>query len=154
MLSLIEVKCPHCGAKGQIMVPPPGAIIVAPCPDCQELVVVFCGQVLALRKETMLNSSIREKREHLLSVLTDFLRQRVVEIISDEEGTPIEKPVEKPVPEKAHAQEAEDDPPMAMQHWTKPVSKRLPISQEELEHFRHDELRLIDNPDYFKAIFG
>ena len=27
MLSLIEVECPHCGARGQIMIPPVGSII-------------------------------------------------------------------------------------------------------------------------------
>ena len=74
MLSLIEVQCPHCGARGQIMMPPVGAIIIGPCPQCNELVVVFCGHVLPLEKEIMETGEVEERREHLLHVLTDFLQ--------------------------------------------------------------------------------
>lgn len=163
MLSLIEVRCPHCGAKGQIMVPPPGAIIVAPCPECQELVVVFCGQVLALKKEMMVNSSIREKREHLLSVLTDFLRQRVVDIITDDaRGGEVSPGMTRP---KASPKTSPQAAPMAATpkaglseknrgHYVRRGIKAAPISPEEIERFRKDDLRLMDNPDYFKAIFG
>ncbi len=148
-MSLIEVKCPHCGAKGQIMIPPPGAIIVAPCPECQGLVVVFCGQVLALKKETMLNSSIKEKREHLLSVLTDFLKQRVVELISDDDE--VEKGAGQLAAPKAEMTERISGAALPQ---VRKDRKLNPISPDEMDRFRKDDLRLIDNPDYFKAIFG
>ena len=133
------------------MVPPPGAIIVAPCPECQGLVVVFCGQVLALSKETMLRSTIKEKREHLMTVLTEFLRQRVGEIISEDEE-PAPEVAEKPAAAKSEA--AAEGSSSVMQHWRKPGLKSSPITQEEVDRFLRDDLRLIDNPDYFKAIFG
>ena len=83
MLQLIEVQCPHCGAKGQIMVPPIGAMIIGPCPQCKEMVVVFCGQVLPLDKDIMQGGELEERREHLMTVLTDFLRDRVGKLLSD-----------------------------------------------------------------------
>lgn len=145
MLSLIEVKCPHCGANGQIMLPPVGTIIVGPCPVCQELVVVFCGHVLPLHKDTMLNGTLEQKREHMLSVLVHFLKDRVAQIISDESvdgenaETPGEPPAEIPSPPVA--------PPRAVQ------PKAPPISHEEAKAFTDVELKLLDNPDYFRTIF-
>ena len=84
MQSLIEVQCPHCGARGQIVVPPVGAIIIGPCPQCSELVVVFCGYILALDKETMESGTTDDRREHLLGVLTEFLQDRITRLLSDD----------------------------------------------------------------------
>jgi len=131
MLSLIEVQCPHCGARGQIMVPPVGAIIIGPCPQCSELVVVFCGHVLALDKEIMENSSTENRREHLLSILTGFLQDRIAKLLSDDEGNPVDT---SGVEENQAAE----------------VS---PISQMELERFTDVDLKLLDNKAYFKSVF-
>ena len=87
MLSLIEVQCPHCGARGQIMIPAVGAIIILPCPQCRELVVVFCGHALALDRGLMGSGSLDERRDHLLSVLTEFLEDRVNKLLSGEMPT-------------------------------------------------------------------
>jgi hypothetical protein len=130
------------------------------------LVVVFCGQVLALKKEMMANSSIKEKREHLLSVLTDFLRQRIVDIITDDVhgeepssggGITPAKAAPKASPQAAPmaaAPKAELTEQTTGSPYVRRGIKTTPISQEEMERFRKDDLRLMDNPDYFKAIFG
>ena len=154
MLSLIEVTCPHCGARGQIMLPPVGTIIVGPCPECQGLVVVFCGHVLALEKETMLHGTPEAKRDHMLNVLTGFLRERIGQLIGEEtqgsqeptgpsdEAERLEQPVESAA-QAEHAGGVQSG-----------VRKLPPISHQEFTTFANVELKLIDNRDYFKAIFG
>jgi len=147
MLSLIQVECPHCGARGQIMVPPVGAIIIGPCPECSELVVVFCGHVLALDRETMENSSTDDRREHLLGVLTEFLQDRIARLLSDDvellEGEPGEEVAE------ADNEYANRNPSFDGNH----QPERSPISQREFERFTDVDLKLIDNPTYFKFVF-
>jgi len=151
MLSLIEVTCPHCAAQGQIMLPPLGAIIIGPCPECHGMVAVFCGRVLALDKETMTGGSTAEKRGHLGAVLGTFLQDRINRLFADNDEDDIA---------------AFDDDDTGSEHdETRPAETGLgridvygnqqtaPITSEELESFKNVDLRLLDNPDYFKAIF-
>lgn len=149
MLSLIEVKCPHCGAHGQIMLPPVGTIIIGPCPECQGLVVVFCGHVLPLAKEIMVQGTISEKREHLVSVLTEFIRERVEFMIAEEGATDDAT--------TSDGAEAEDVEPAKRAVPPDEKSARVvhaPISDEEIRSFSRVELKLLDNSDYFKTIFN
>jgi len=144
MLSVIEVQCPHCGVRGQLMLPPVGALIVGPCPECDGLVVVFGGRVLPLDKDIMLNASFEEKRQHLMAVLTDFLEDRVVQLLNQ-------------VPDAGEAPDAvaeiEGDG-LAQADDESPAGGRDAISASEKEAFVQIDLDLIDNPDYFRAIFG
>ena len=146
MLSLIEVQCPHCGARGQIMVPPVGAIIIGPCPQCNELVVVFCGHVLPLDKETMENGTTEDRRDHLLQVLTEFLQERIVKLLSDdlefEEGEFRDPASLESGSQAEAASSGEADEPQAN-----------PISQTEFERFTDVDLKLLDNKAYFKSVF-
>lgn len=154
MLSLIEVTCPHCAAQGQIMLPPLGAIIIGPCPECHGMVAVFCGKVLALDKEIMTGGLTSEKRGHLNAVLGTFLQDRIEHLFSDED-------VEEIV---TFDHENEDDDE-SEQRQGRPAETALgridvygntqaaPITSEEVESFKNVDLRLLDNPDYFKAIF-
>jgi hypothetical protein len=156
MLSLIEVTCPHCAAQGQIMLPPLGAIIIGPCPECHGMVAVFCGKVLALDKEIMTEGLTSEKRGHLNSVLGTFLQDRIDRLFSDED-------VDEIVTFDHADEDADDDE--SNPHPERPAETGLgridvygntqvaPITSEELESFKNVDLRLLDNPDYFKAIF-
>lgn len=139
MLQLIEVQCPHCGARGQIMVPPIGAMIIGPCPQCKEMVVVFCGQVLALDKNIMQGGEIDERREHLMAVLTDFLRDRVGKLLSDN------APAEDEEEEAAEAAAPAQTP--LLQNQTGP------ISDAEIHRFMSIDLKLLDNDAYFRSVF-
>ncbi len=152
MLSLIEVTCPHCGAHGQIMLPPVGTIIVGPCPECQGLVVVFCGHVLALQKETMLHGSKDEKREHMLSVLTEFLRDRISQMIDEEPARKGESP--ESVEEKEESLESAPVGISPTGQVAEEAHDRAPISEQEFKTFANVELKLLDNKDYFNSIFG
>ena len=151
MLSLIEVKCPHCGAQGQIMMPPLGAIIVGPCPQCEEMVVVFCGAVLALEKEVLVNGSPIEKREHLLEVLNTFLQDRVERLFTNSETAEAEQ-------DDVAALEAELQQDEVAQEAPAPTRQRTPkrpgITDNEFEAFIQTDLKLIDNAAYFRAMFS
>jgi len=145
MLSLIEVKCPHCSARGQIILPPIGSIIIGPCPECQELIVVFCGRVLPLDKEIMQNGSFDERREHIMEILTDFLRERIDKLVIEEAEVR-----EKAASIKENAEEEEpEQTPKAAEFLSGPA-----ISQEDIETFKNAELPLLDDKDTFESIFG
>ncbi len=141
MLSLIDVKCPHCGAQGQIVMPPVGSVIIGPCPECQGMVAIFCGMTLALDKEIMLHGKTEEKRDHLMEVLGMFLHERVERLFEEREERE-EFGGLREEPRGIGALPVLDSPP------------KTPISQAELESFTSVDLRLIDNKEYFKAVFG
>ncbi len=130
------------------MVPPVGAIIIGPCPQCSELVVVFCGHVLALDKETMENGSTDERREHLLGVLTDFLQDRISRLLSDDvemlDGEPGEEGAELGDTYGSGGASFEENR----------EAEKSPISQTEFERFTDVDLKLLDNQAYFKSVFG
>lgn len=149
MLSLIEVTCPHCSAQGQIMLPPLGAIIVGPCPECQGMVAVFCGRVLPLDKEVMSSSDPDIKRAHLNEILGNFLHDRVDRLFGADD------PEEEMSYEQLDGTEDESAAAHTVLGKIDPYGNEhdAPISPEELESFKNVDLRLIDNPDYFKAIF-
>ena len=129
------------------MVPPVGAIIIGPCPQCSELVVVFCGHVLALDKETMENGSTDDRREHLLGVLTEFLQDRIARLLSDDvellEGEPGEEVAETDDAYVSGSPSFDENP----------QTEKSPISQTELERFTDVDLKLLDNRAYFKSVF-
>ncbi len=129
------------------MVPPVGAIIIGPCPQCSELVVVFSGHVLALDKETMENGSTDDRREHLLGVLVEFLHDRISRLLSDDvellEGEPGEEVAET---DDAYAS---GNPSFDENR----QAEKSPISQTELERFTDVDLKLLDNKAYFKSVF-
>jgi hypothetical protein len=146
MLSLVEVKCPHCGARGQIVMPPLGAIIIGPCPKCEELLIVFCGQVLPLEKDIVMNGTPREKHEHLMGVLTDFLEDRVADLVRQTTPSEEEDADSEALDESEFTAEAEE--------LTEPEREIVNISQPEVDQFKQVDLNLLDNRDYFRAVFG
>ena len=150
MLSMVEVKCPHCGVRGQILLPPLGAIIVGPCPNCDEMVVVFCGKVLALDKDVMMKGTATEKHDHLMGILVDFLESRVTRV------------VDQLSPDMAdglrdYAPEAQDTPDTPAPEEASAPAENLEvvprITDTELDEFVQFELPRLDNKDYFRAIF-
>ncbi len=148
MLSLIEVQCPHCGAKGQIVVPPVGSIIIGPCPQCKELVVVFCGQVLPLDMRTMESGTLEERKEHVVGVLMEFLEDRVHKLMEDQEL------LEAHALEEREAQPESDDAGSVPASTGPEEAAAGDISEGELQHFVQVDLKLLDNSAYFRSVFN
>jgi len=134
MLSLIEVKCPHCGARGQLTLPLIGAIIIGLCPECYELVALCWGRVLPLDNEIMRNGSFSETREHVANVLVAHVLKEAFSADEDE-GCVAEEEI-------------------GGQSQSPRAGKSNEISEREVVDFARSDLDLIDNKDYFKAIFG
>jgi hypothetical protein len=150
MISLIDVECPHCGTHGQIMVPTVGSIIIGPCPKCTELVVVFCGQVLALDKEIMGSGEISDRREHLLGVLSTFLHDRIGTLLT--EDFLIE---DSSIPEATELEPFSFDGEPTESSSLSPDSERgQSITQTEVDQFTDVDLKLLDNRAYFNSVFG
>ena len=148
MLSLIEVRCPHCHARGRIVLPPVGAIIVGPCPECKEFVLIFCGQTFALIKDVIVSGSPDEKRTHLMTVLTEYLEDRISELVaegaSDENGVLSADFEDRPLETTSHLEEAAQGGDM---------DTKSSISQSDFDRFVNVDLQLLDDKDYFKSIF-
>lgn len=149
MLSLIEVTCPHCSAQGKIMVPPVGSVIIGPCPKCNELVVIFCGQALALDRVIMESESMEDRREHLLAVLNEFLRERITGILAEENGMADVTPVDE-----GEIGDFIADEEVADIESTGNDDSEQVISQNEVDQFTEVDLKLLDNRAYFKSVFG
>ena len=158
MLSLIEVKCPHCGAQGQIMLPPLGAIIVGPCPECQGMVVVFCGRVMPLDRDIMTAGTPEDKQEHLLEVLGVFLQERIKRLFASRPAdteADAEEPDTSPMPAQDDLGEYDEDSASQAPGPISLTGKPQPaiISDDEFDQFINTDLKLIDNPKYFRAVF-
>ena len=155
MQSLINVECPHCNTRGQIMVPPVGSIIIGPCPQCSELVVVFCGQVLPLDKSVMQDGSIEIRRTHLLSTLNEFLEERISSLMTDDFVLDT-----RALPEAVDGMDFEEmekvymeDVPVSSSNETEADANQT-ITQSEVDRFTDVDLKLLDNKAYFKSVFG
>ena len=137
------------------MLPPLGSIIVGPCPECKGMVVVFCGRVLALDKDVMVDGTREEKQKHLLEVLGVFLNQRVEKLFDEQEQDGGADIVNNEMhPEHNENEEPQPQPEPQHEHPRAPGKAEVHISEQEFDNFCRVDLEMIDNPDYFKAIFG
>ena len=145
MMTVIEVQCPHCGARGQMMVPPVGSLFIGPCSRCEDYMIVFCGQALALDGETMGEGTGVERREHVLDTITRFLDGWLDRVMgggaNDEIG---DASAEEPAAEL-------DEPDFVSSPEDKAVS--APISDLEFCQFVENDLELLDDRSYFDSIF-
>ena len=137
---MIKIQCPHCGASGNIKPPPKEFIIIAPCPQCGELVVLFREKVVAINREILTSGTFDEKRQHIAEVITTFL---------DSVG---------PLPPAVFSEEGEMP---SLGDLEEPGESELPgtgrkggITKEEVRDFINIDLRLIDKKDYFEKVFG
>jgi hypothetical protein len=140
------------------MVPQLGAIIVGPCPQCSEMVMVFCGRTLALDRTLLTNATTEEKRQHVLTALTGFLSERVDELVDQinetetimsHEGLGRQAPVS---PLDDLVDEDVEEEAMALLDYDAETGEV--ISENELCQFRQIDLKLLDNREYFDSIFG
>lgn len=148
------------------MLPPVGAIIVGPCPECHNMVVIFAGKALALDSDIIMNGNAVARRDHIMQVLVAFLEERIGKLVASEDrpgGEPPAGPVsndaaesetdaDADAPSKSESREAEpeEDTPKIDPYGNRTTA---PISRSEVDSFVNVELQLIDDKDYFKAVF-
>ena len=168
MISVIEVQCPHCGARGTIIAPPLGSILIGPCPLCKEMVVLFSGRVMPLDKRIMLGDDIEAKHNHLLDVLHSYIDERIEEVLNSREIAAFSVETESELElEKENDNESEFDDEfdslMGDERYDTvfeypEVSDELlnlkPISREEVDDFVRIDLPLLAKDKYFRMFFG
>lgn len=137
---MIKITCPHCGATGSITPPPKEFIIIAPCPQCGELVVLFREQVVAVNREILEQGTFEQKKQHVSEIITTFLEAvgSLPPALFSEDGSI------SPIPEfeeKADLQLSVDERPDN-------------ITKEEIKDFINIDLKLIDKREYFERAFG
>ncbi len=139
------------------MLPPMGSIILGPCPECSEMVVVFCGRVLPLDKQIVTEGSIEQRKAHLLQVLTHFLRERIDLLVKDSDpntliGDDMGSGAPGELTEDAEADE-DDAPTDGAPSFEAPQPMDRAISEEEFKSFVNVDLANLDDREYFRAIF-
>ncbi len=133
MIALLKIQCPHCGSAGQILMPPPGAIIIGPCPECSKIVAIFAGEALALDDEIMNQGGVQDKYEHVMHVLSGYLETQVQHCFSKLEGDDSEH---TETPEEVQDAATETEAPL--------------ITDNEFDHFVNEGLDDLDNSEFFK----
>jgi hypothetical protein len=138
---MIKIKCPHCGATGSITPPPKEFIIIAPCPQCGEGVVLYQGEVVAVNREILKNGTREQKVQHVAEIITAFIESVGAlppALFGGEEGSISSFPeIEQKVEFEALSDEEIDS-----------------FTKEEIRDFINIDLKLIDNREYFEQLFG
>jgi len=134
---MIKIECPHCGASGSITPPPKEFIIIAPCPQCGELVVLFREKVVAINRNILTSGTFEEKRQHIADVITTFL---------DSVG-PLPAPGLSDMAAIGGFGEG-------AQIELEPTDPSGGITKEEVRDFINIDLKLIDKKEYFEQVFG
>ncbi|MFO7775382.1 MAG: hypothetical protein R6W89_06250 [Candidatus Hydrogenedentota bacterium] len=169
MQSILNIVCPHCQAKGQVAAPPTGAMVIGPCPQCNELVMVFSGAALPLKKDILMNGSAEDKRQHLMEVLTTFLDRQISRLVqeleneggSDDDQSELDAESEGgfDMHSEENLYEEEETSLEGFESEETPEGGGSrhggsnAISQREFEDFVRNTLPLLDKRDYFRKTF-
>jgi len=142
MFSFVEVKCPHCGAQGRIVLPPLGTILIGPCPQCKGMVALFNGTTLPLDSKIINEGTLEEKKRHIVDVFTTFIEEKIENLFNA-----------KLKEEEKEKLEEEFKPESKTKELLSKVTKKKPISREEVIKFKEHEINLLDDPKAFKKFF-
>lgn len=144
MFSFVEVKCPHCGAQGRIVLPPIGTILIGPCPQCKGMVALFNGTTLPLDNRIITEGTLEEKKRHIVDVFTVFIEEKVEDFFKKQKSN-----------EEQETQTPEDfKPERRSEELTYKIQKKKPITREEVRRFKESEINLLDDPEAFKKFFS
>ena len=141
-----EVTCPHCG-KTRIMTTriPRDVVVMLPCPECHELVVLFRGKAIPLNREVLRNGTKEERRNHIAEIVEECLPPELFSEVVNWDFTDAGLPIafgDRKVRRRRRGAPPEED------------GRDRPITDEEVARFRKFELHRIDEPRYFKKYFG
>lgn len=167
MQPFIYVQCPYCDSRGQLVVPQVGAVLVAPCPRCRELVLVFAGTALPLDKHVFLHGEPDEQRAHLAETVAGHLVERLRALVDhrlteDPDGiltvgdtalSAAEEPNADPAAD-AEVETAGDDAAPPRIPSFKSDRPLTPISDEEVRDFLGIDLHLIARKVHFDRLIG
>ncbi len=137
------VLCPHCKAHRIATAKvPKEVVVVMPCPNCHELVILFRQKAIALDRRVIEKGTMDERKAHLAEVIAEFIEPGMFDFqVMD--------------PEAASALETDEDFVEGVDaHESEEEGEDQPISQLELDRFVKIDLKRIDDPVYFRRHFG
>lgn len=138
-------SCPHCGTPRIITSKvPKDVVVVMPCPNCRELVVLFRNKAIALSRKIMEQGSFEERKDHIAEIITEFFDPGMLGLPLPENGAGFEL-------DDSADSEADDFNELFDADST---AAKGPISEKELDEFVRLDLNRIDEPNYFKKYFG
>lgn len=135
-----QERCPHCGEPGfQVVRLPKEVIAVMACNHCHELSVLFRRKIIPIDRRILEAGSFDERKMHLADVIAQFLEAGVLPFEQVQEDEDAETDDKRRAPRRPRGRARK---------------KNLPISDQEMDRFVRIDLKCIDNPAYFKRIFG
>ncbi len=146
MLSFVDVQCPHCGARGKIVLPPLGTVLIGPCPQCKGMVALFNGTTLPLDSKIILEGTLEEKKKHISEVFRTFIEEKVEEFFNPKES--------RQPSEVENAVDSFKSEHCVEEYTRKKARKNRPITRDEVLRFKNSEIDLLDNPEIFRKYFS
>ncbi len=139
-------RCPHCGEAGFVVGKLPREVVaIMACQNCNELSVLFRKTIIPLNRQVLESGTFDERKDHLATVITHFLEAGVMPFEAGGDGT---EGAMFELPQRSHRPRRRRKP--AMPEEPRDVS----ITDQELDRFIRVDLKCIDNPAYFRKIFG
>ncbi|HOH29592.1 MAG TPA: hypothetical protein PLC40_07955 [Candidatus Hydrogenedentes bacterium] len=133
-------QCPHCGKDSfHFWNMQEDAAAVVTCDACNELSLLFRDQIIPLKKEILESGTLEERKAHLADVIGILLEAGLLNFTA-KNGRP------RALPEAHRRKDRREDFPANTRNGL--------ISDQEMEHFLKIDLHRLDNPVYFKRIFG
>ncbi len=124
---------------------PKEVVAVMTCQHCNELSVLFRQKIIPLNRSILESGSFAERKDHLATVITHFLEAGM---FSFDSSGPNAGGAMFELPQRLRRRRPRRKPAM-------PVEPRdAPITEHELNRFVQVDLKCIDNPAYFRKIFG
>ena len=138
-------RCPHCGEAGFVVEKLPREVVaIMACQNCNELSVMFRKKIIPLNKRVLESGTFEERKEHLATVIAHFLEAGMFSFERSDSnvgGAMFE------LPQRLRRRQRHKP--------TMPLEPRdAPITDQELNRFVQVDLKCIDNPTYFRKIFG
>jgi len=136
------VVCPHCKTHRIITTKVPKDVVaVMPCPNCNELAVLFRSKIIPIDRRVLEDGTKEERTQHLAQVITEFLDAGILPF--QEGNTGFESAIEMPMGESDDYESDSED-----------LQSLEPISDKEAEKFGRVDLKCLDDAAYFKRHFG
>ncbi len=133
-------RCPHCHRNGfHLWKLEKEVAAVLTCRYCGELALIFRGRVLPLDKRILESGTLEERKLHLAEVIGTLLESGLLDF--------------SVLKADMHPMDAAEGKNISKEKLDK-TSPTDSISDQEMERFVKIDLKRLDNPNYFKRIFG
>ncbi len=155
------ILCPHCNQQkigsGRL---PPDVVMILPCPLCHEYSVVFRNRAIPINKRILEKGTRKERIEHLANIIEMFL-----ELVAPQwgESTPSPNPEGKfKSNDDLDLNETKEERRMFRKDYqyieenynNNFQAPSNPITEEDVKKFIEYDLKSLDDPDFFKKLFG